>query len=353
MNMKWTMSFLALSGALAYALIFLAQSDGDSVVAEAEVPARPTLPSVAEPLDVAPTVTADLPDTSSDEVVTVSEVPADAEAPHFEDPWQAGVNAFEAGQLETAVAALEASIEQRPNSAYRHFLLGLTFRRLGRSDAAVTELQRSRTLAPDDVKTLVALGRAELDAGSPEAAREAVDRALEVDIDAADAWQVLGRIESTLGNFDEAEAAFRGAVDRDPAHAWAWNNLGYLYIQREQFDAARDALLHAVQSPHADAVFYNNLGVAFERTDDLSRAALAYAKADLLGSESSTVNHERVATILEARGLEVATADSVETLDDATVLAALQPDVDESEAEVAQLDPTSETFETPADESKE
>jgi tetratricopeptide (TPR) repeat protein len=338
MNMKWTMSFLAFSGALAYGLIFLAQSDGDAAAEAQNISSASatTLPSVAQPVEP----------TQTEELVTVAQLSAadsaeESTSVEFEDPWQVGVKAYESGELDMALAALKASVEERPNSPYRHYLLGLTFRRAGESQAAVTEFERSRALSPASVKTLVALGRAHLDLDAPDAAREAIDRALEVDLDSADAWHVLGRIESNLGNYDEAEAAFRGAVLRDPSHGWAWNNLGYLYIQREEFEAASEALIHAVQSAHADAVFFNNLGVAFERTEELSRAALAYAKAELMGSEPSAENHERVAAILAAQGIEFATADSVETLEDAVLIAELTPErpteelVDEPSEELA------------------
>ena len=351
MNMKWSMSFLALSGALAYALIFLAQSDGDAV-AESERSADLNAPA---PVAVAEAIDGSLDDSATADVaelVTVDPTEETSQS-NFDDPWKAGVSAFQQGDMTVALAALKASVEERTNSAYRHFLLGLAFRRSGELEAAVTELDRSRTLAPENVKTLVALGRAQLDVGNPEAAREAVDRSLDLDLDNADAWHVLGRIESSSGNVDEAEAAFRGAVTRDADHAWAWNNLGYLYIQQERFDAARDALLHAVQSPNADAVFFNNLGVAYERTEDLSRAALAYAKADLLGSEASTLNHERVAGILDARGESYAGADSIETLSNDELLAALEPDVEDADAAIAQLDPMTDFDDEPAEESKD
>jgi len=329
-NAKWSLIAMAVLGSLTYAVIFIAQTQHeidaraaqdapvDDVVVEHEVEfvrdAEPVVDSVVASSATLPAA----------EVSDLSDATPPEPAPLFEgESWPAGVEAFESGDYEVAAAALEVAVEEKETSPYRHYLLGLTYRRLGEVEGAVVELERSLELAPDAVRTLVNLGRVHLDLGDVESARMAVDRALDVDLEYGDTWHVLGRVELTSGNLEEAETAFRKATERDPDHAWALNNLGYVRIQREDFAAAIQPLRRALELGAEQAVFYNNLGVALERTERPVLAALAYARAAVLGHEDAMHSHERITPILVARGDTVPGFDEAETLDAAAVLARL------------------------------
>ncbi len=334
-NAKWSLIAMTALGSLTYAVIFIAQTQHevdaraadeagvDDVTVEREVEfvrdAEPAVDSVVDAAATLPTA----------EVSDLSDATPPEPAPPFEGaPWPAGVQAFEAGDYEVAAAALEVAVEEKETSPYRHYLLGLTYRRLGEVEGAVVELERSLELAPDAVRTLVNLGRAHLDLGDVESARMAVDRALDLDLEYGDTWHVLGRIELASGNLEEAEAAFRKATERDPEHAWALNNLGYVRIQREDFAAAIEPLRRALELGAEQAVFYNNLGVALERTERPVLAALAYARAAVLGHEDAMHSHERITPILVARGETVPGFDEAETLDAAAMVARVDAEVE-------------------------
>ena len=340
--MKWTLIAVSALGAVTYAVIFVSQLQYERPTREAVVADTPAAtPAEVEPVDRAfeePALTDGAVDSSfaTPDAEGVSHSTNDAQAataesgPSWEgDAWPAGVSAYEEGDLELARAALEQAVREKETAPYRHYLLGLTYRRLGESEAAVAELTRSLELAPHQIRALVNLGRAHLDQGEIESAREAVDAALEIDLEFADAWQVLGRIELESGSFEEAAAAFAKATDRDPEHAWAWNNLGYARIQLERFDEAVEPLRRALATGREEAVFYNNLGIALERTGHEHLASVAFARAALLGHGPAESSFGRVETVLLARGEAVPSFDEIEALDAITVAALAAGTVDE------------------------
>ena len=326
---KWTFIPIAILGVVTYGAIFLAQAQHDDAKPVTEAAPRALEQVVVTP---PPAFAAEPVEPAIDSVATVA-APQVSEitntAPRFEgDAWPAGVAAFETGDYELAAAALEVAVEEKPDSAYRHYLLGLTHRRLGDSEAAVIEFERSLELSPESVRTLVNLGRAQLDVGDTESARTVIERAIELDPTHADGWHLLGRVELTAGDFGAAVTAFVEATDRDPQHAWAWNNTGYAHIQVERFEAAVEPLRRALSLGVEEAVFYNNLGVALERTERPQLAALAYSRAALLGSESAELSYGRVEEILIARGETVPTFDEADAIDAAALAARIEPAVD-------------------------
>jgi tetratricopeptide (TPR) repeat protein len=231
--------------------------------------------------------------------------PAEAREPSFEGgAWQAGVRLYEAGDFEAAVEALEFAVEENEDSAYRHYLLALAYRKAGVPDASIEEFSLSLELSPDQPKAWLNLARAQLDLNLVKEARGSVDQALELQLDDADAWNVLGRVELGESNLDEAAAAFSKATDRDAEHAYAWNNLGYVRILQGRFQDALAPLERAAASGVAEPYFFNNLAFVYEQLDDLPGALGAFAAAVELGHPGAEQHETRIDELLTARGDE-------------------------------------------------
>jgi len=294
--MRWMMLGLAASGALAYGLVFLSQSQHETAPEAVAATADP----VEEIEPVAPPV--ESPATLPPVAVSNPVTPA-----WTGDPWPAGVRFYQAGEYGKAVDALAAAVQEKEDSAYRHYLLGLAYLKHGETEGAVEELGRSLELRPGNVRALVNLGRAHLVREEYPEARDAVDLALEADLDDVDAWNVLGRVELSQGALEPAEAAFTRAVEKDSTHVWAWNNLGYARILGGKFAAALTPMLAATQQAPDVAIFQNNLGVVLERLEDLDGARDAFAAARDLGHGTAGGSFARIDHILVARGDAAAT----------------------------------------------
>lgn len=314
--MKWMFISLAAGGALTYGLVFfvhtqneqeqvaLAQEGGSAVIEQAVTVTEPAPEADAtlSPVEVSN------PTTDSLEVVG---------APSFEgDAWTAGLAAYQARDYALAVEALEIAVEQKEESPYRHYLLGLSYLKNDEPEGAMEELERSLELSPGNVRALVNLGRAHLAMEDTSAAHGAIDAALEVDIEDADAWNVLGRIELTQGELEQAGAAFEKVVELDDQHAFGWNNLGYVRIQQGRFEDALVPLQQATSLGVEVSYFYNNLGVVLEQLDRLPEAAMTFAHARDLGHPVASQAQERIESILLARGesLTPEETDLVETV---------------------------------------
>lgn len=291
--MRWMMLGLAASGALAYGLVFLSQSQHEDPSGSG-----PATALAADPVDeIEPA-----PDAESAATLPPVAVSNPVKPAWTGDPWPAGVRYYQTGDYGKAVDALVAAVQEKEDSAYRHYLLGLAYLKHGETEGAVEELGRSLELRPGNVRALVNLGRAHLVRGETGSARDAVDLALEADLEDVDAWNVLGRVELAEGALEQAEAAFSRAVEKDSTHAWAWNNLGYVRILQGRFDAALTPTLAATQQAPQIAIFQNNLGIVLERLEDLDGAREAFAIARDQGHDTAAGSFARVDGILVARG---------------------------------------------------
>jgi tetratricopeptide (TPR) repeat protein len=319
--MKWMFISLAAGGALTYGLVFfvqtqneedqaaLAQAGGNAVIEETVRVAQPAPESIDATLSPV-----EVSNSTTESLATPSVTPP---KPSFTgDAWTAGLAAYQAHDFPLAVEALEVAVDQKEESPYRHYLLGLSYLKNDEPEGAVEELERSLELSPGNVRALVNLGRAHLAVEDPASAREAIDAALEIDLEDADAWNVLGRIELTQGELDHAEAAFAKVVELDGEHAYGWNNLGYVRIQQGRFEDALAPLQQATSLGVEVSYFYNNLGVVLEQLDRLPEAAASFARANDLGHTLAARSQERIDSILLARGESApdAPTDQVETV---------------------------------------
>ena len=78
------------------------------------------------------------------------------------DAWTAGVQAFRAGDLDTAATHIAQVVDDKPDWYGGHLMLGQVRLKQQRPSEAVKALSRAHTLAPEDVSVRLALGQASL-----------------------------------------------------------------------------------------------------------------------------------------------------------------------------------------------
>lgn len=86
--------------------------------------------------------------------------------------WQAGLDAFKAGNLEEAKGHFMQVATEKPDWYGGHRMLGQVLLRLDRPEEALSSLQKALELSPSDAATRFDLGRAALDAGQPKLAAQ-------------------------------------------------------------------------------------------------------------------------------------------------------------------------------------
>jgi tetratricopeptide (TPR) repeat protein len=155
----------------------------------------------------------------------------------------------EAGQLETALATLDAALMVAPERAAIHHNRGVLLQRLARYPTALL----------------------------------AHDRALSLGLDAADAHYNRGNTLQSLGRSDEALAAYRSALEREPQHGLALFDIARLRWRQGDpaFTADLDAAAAAVPTSAVALGLKGRLLLRAERYADAAEAyQLATARAD-------------------------------------------------------------------------
>jgi arylsulfatase A-like enzyme/Flp pilus assembly protein TadD len=219
-------------------------------------------------------------------------------------------NQLKEGEVEPALAALEALVAEDPRNPVFRGELARAFRDRGETGRAVPLFRQAAADAPDDPEAWYNLAAALQAAGEPAEARQALERALHLDparpeahntlalallaeekpeealrelqtavaLDARDATALnnLGNVLRGLGRLDEAEGAYRRSVAVAPRYAEPLNGLGTLEVERDRPAAALsyfDRALALAPSYHEVRL---NRGIALEMAGEKDAAAAAY-----------------------------------------------------------------------------
>jgi tetratricopeptide (TPR) repeat protein len=108
-----------------------------------------------------------------------------------EDHYRAGMQAFRAERWDSAAAAFERVLEERPVDVTTMLYLARSYRRAGRLDRAAEVLGEAMRVASDDADARREMGRLFMDLGQPRAAIEQFEHALESDPESAATWAAL------------------------------------------------------------------------------------------------------------------------------------------------------------------
>jgi predicted TPR repeat methyltransferase len=149
-----------------------------------------------------------------------------------------GIEHFEAGRLEQALSAFEASLALAPGRPSVLGNLGITLFHMGRLNESVPVLRQAISADPAyaDAWTCLALAHAGL--GQWQASVEALDRACELAPARAELWFRKGQGLLRLGQVQAALQAYDRALGVDPEFSDAWSARGSLLREVHQLDEA-------------------------------------------------------------------------------------------------------------------
>ena len=115
-----------------------------------------------------------------------------------------------------AIGREKRAVEERPDDAEAHFLLGRVYQTVGQLDAARTELERCRDLGGLGGRVDLPLGSVYAALKQPDKARTALGRHLEKHPDDAWARQELGKALADAGDGKAALVEFQRAIRLNP-----------------------------------------------------------------------------------------------------------------------------------------
>jgi len=154
------------------------------------------------------------------------------------------------------------TLEVTRDNALAHQILGNALLLSGDVDAAIAELEAALKLVPDFPEAHNNLGMAYDDRRQFDQAAACYRRALELKPGYAEAHNNLGVALKAQGKVDEAIICFRRAVELNPDYAQAHYNLGNALRAQEKLDDASACYRRALELMPNRAEAHNNLGNA-------------------------------------------------------------------------------------------
>jgi len=206
--------------------------------------------------------------------------PAPTEA-NATDTFAQAIQAYEAGDLDTARQGFEKVLAKSPQSLNSQFNLGVIAERQGRVDDARIAYEKVLLLEPAHTPSVVNLANVYRAQERGDDAIALFEKALKAPGRAHDA-ALLNGLSATyrhLGKLDESEATARKVLERNKDHPGAYKNLAYVAYAREKYRQAELLVGTARKHAEKDPALYNLLGMVYLKLDERPRALAQFQKA--------------------------------------------------------------------------
>ena len=177
------------------------------------------------------------------------------------------LTAFDSGQPQQALTALQAIVRERPDFAAARASAAAVLVAAGNPAAAIELLRTGLVDQPESPELLARLGTALRAAGDLRGSADALERARRAGAEQADVVNDLAVAYAGLGRTDDARALFRELIDRNPASATAWFNFGLFELQTRHPADAAAAFRRATAIEPSFGEAWQALGAALANTN--------------------------------------------------------------------------------------
>lgn len=162
---------------------------------------------------------------------------------------------MERGYVDQALASCQLVLQQEPENAEAHYLLGMIFLNKKMIAEARASFERTVHTAPSQPSTW------------------------------PDAWNNLGMLAAQEGHTEEAIASLKEAIRLNPGYTVALENLGSVYRQQHRWAEAQAALERALETDSNDADANYGLAMTFAQQGDTHNAEKYFGAALKLRSD--------------------------------------------------------------------
>jgi protein O-GlcNAc transferase len=149
---------------------------------------------------------------------------------------------FRRGKYQESAVLARGYLEQQPESANAHKLLGLDWFMLGRPEEAERAFARASELASSDVEAFYYLGRIRFERNNLTGALDAFQKAIALDPTHVKSLNHLGQTYEWMANYDLARESYLKSIENEKRQAtrseWPFFNLGVLYLKLARPDEA-------------------------------------------------------------------------------------------------------------------
>jgi tetratricopeptide (TPR) repeat protein len=187
-----------------------------------------------------------------------------------------GMEYYDQGELDKAVAEFEKAIELDPNDAEAHRNLGTAYGEQGKWEESAAAYEQAIEVNPNFGEAYGDMAGAYFYLGKLAEAVAAGEKAIELAPDYATAYNNLGIIYGSQGQIDRAIALFKEAIEIDPNEANAHYNLGFAYENLDQLDAALAEYQEAARVDPNYLDVYENMGTVYARQGHFEEAIVQF-----------------------------------------------------------------------------
>lgn len=176
-----------------------------------------------------------------------------------------------------AKEVLRAVLRIEPNYALAHELYAIACDEFGEMEEAVAAIEAAIEIDADDASRWNNFGNILIGAGQPKRARAAYEHAIALAPEMAQPHSNLGTVLRLMDEPEASEVSLKRAIELDPRHHAAWHNLAKLYFDRGRRQEGIEASMRAVTIRPQNA-YRNFLGQAFALLGDTQEALRTYER---------------------------------------------------------------------------
>ncbi len=182
------------------------------------------------------------------------------------------------GQRSSAIASYRVAVQQRPDHAGWHYLLGMLLHQTGADKEAVKVLQEAVALN-DRAEYYHTLGRAFLGIGDSKSAVSAIEKAIAKRPEAHHWRADLADVQAQRGWHKEAISEIDQALAVAADHPALWRKRAELLLRIDQIDAAAADVLEALRRDAHDVKALTLMSQIMQRKGNMQRALEAADRA--------------------------------------------------------------------------
>jgi len=213
---------------------------------------------------------------------------------------QAG-DLHEQGQVDLAVAEMEALVQEDPNLALAHGTLGILYLERGQFDQAAEEMEAAVELQPDWAIWHATLANVYYLIDQTDRVEEELRRAEELGADDGFTQSMAGNIYYMMAEFATAEERFLQARELSPDELWGYLGLARAYAAQTKYEQALEVCEQALEQGEDPADVHVARGYVYIRQEDLDRAGAAFSAALEVAPEDASV-HSALSYLYFLRG---------------------------------------------------
>jgi tetratricopeptide (TPR) repeat protein len=146
------------------------------------------------------------------------------------------------GESSLAEVCWQACLNQKPDLALAHEMLGMIAVKRGDFDAAVEHLRQAGELDPQHPELKLQLGKALLAAGRCQEAVVAFEQQLAGQPTSSEAWFRLGQAHYRLQDFRRAKDCYESSIQSDPERPLPWYGLAQVCRRLNEPEQERECL---------------------------------------------------------------------------------------------------------------